>query len=188
MSISGELSQCKQCKDNGLVGSLRRGFGGVLMITARRGAARAMLWLRVRHSALSPILSLRTTQPTARQHYSNHAIHSRLCVSPVLPNFNCNAISVFHKSRVGMTVQLKRSFTEQMNVWLYISFSCSRSRLPASTISEQPPVLGSYVHISQEILLWLQRWTTLFVKAPESVFFLAMLQGSPLLNLVKLRV
>lgn len=166
MSRSGELSQCKQCKDNGLVGSLRRGFGGVLMITARRGA-RAVLWLRVRHSALSPILSLRTTA-TARhyiyhvQHYSNLAIHSRLCVSAVLfqfPSFNRNAISLFHKSRVEMTVQLKRFIywtDEYMIVQFLLLFNLETTGFDDFRTSTR----SRFIHISQETLLWLQRWTT----------------------------
>lgn len=78
MSRSSELSQCKQCKDNGLVGSLRRGFGGVLMITARRAgcAVTESASLGLVPDTVVPA-SLRTTA-TARhyiyhvQHYSNH--------------------------------------------------------------------------------------------------------------------
>lgn len=159
MSRSSELSQCKQCRDNGFVGSLRRGFGGVLMITARRGA-RAVLWLRLRSASLGLVPDTvpphhSHSTPTLQQsrysltfmRFSGSGLSFTIPVSEIVrsfPSFNCNAISLFHTSRVEMTVQLNRSFTEQMNIWLYSSFYCSTSRLPASTISKQAPVLGSY--------------------------------------------
>lgn len=146
MSRSGELSQCKQCKDNGLVGSLRRGFGGVLMITARCGA-RAVLWLRVRHSALSPILSPRTTQP---QHANTTAITLFTHVYAFHRfSFSSQVLTVM-QSLFSIKVESEWLFNDcsikeiiyWTDEWMIVHFLLLFNL--ETTISEQAPVLGSY--------------------------------------------